>query len=111
MATTAVPVDSTNPQLKEARFTEDFGEDGQAINNNNEPNTLKKNESISRKLSLRKSGSKRVPQNDYSQQFAEESNDPNSALVSPIPTQVNPTEILAARFNSKSTPTLWCALV
>ena len=77
---------------------------GEAIARNN---TLKKKSAVTRKASLKRSGSRRSLSagNIKGVAFAEGQgpahSDYNSALTTPIPTQASPTDILANRFQGR----------
>lgn len=78
---------ATNPAEGIAKFTEDFQE-GDGVQRQS---TLKK------KTSVKRTGSKK----SRSGSVAGETEGRNSVFYTPIPTQGNPTEILASRFNGK----------
>lgn len=79
---------TTNPAEGAARFTEDFQEGGDDVQRQS---TLKKNTSVKRTGS-KKSRSGSVGGGAESR---------NSVFYTPIPTQGNPTDVLANRFNGK----------
>ncbi|RPA98883.1 hypothetical protein L873DRAFT_1686105 [Choiromyces venosus 120613-1] len=100
-----VPRDALSSPQREARFTEAIqGQHGSyhaEAGDAEAPkrhSTLKKKESVSRKVSVKRSGSKK-PEMDYIHSSGGQAENPNSVFYSPIPTQGgNPTEVLANRF-------------
>lgn len=76
-----------NPAEGAAKFTEDFQE-GDGVQRQS---TLKK------KISIKRTGSKK----SLSGSATGEAESRNSVFYTPIPTQGNPTELLANRFNGK----------
>lgn len=63
--------------------------------------TLKKRTSVSRKTSLKRSGSRKSLRSGGIKGVGRQPAEFNSALYTPIPTQGSPTEILANRFQGK----------
>lgn len=70
-----------------ARFTEGFQED----------DDVQRQSTLKKKISVKRTGSKK----SRSGSVAGEAESRNSVFYTPIPTQGNPTEILASRFNGK----------
>ena len=108
-----VPRDAvTNPQ-REARFTEDIQgqhgsyqvEDGGAEAPRRH-STLKKRDSVSRKVSVEPSSKK--SETSYVYNSGGQIENPNSVFYSPIPTHGNPTEVLADRFAGTYIPLPTC---
>lgn len=77
---------ATTPAEGGAKFTEDFGE-GDGV----------QHQSTLKKTSVKRTGSKK----SRSGSVAGDAESRNSIFYTPIPTQSNPTDILASRFNGK----------
>lgn len=78
---------ATIPAEGTARFTEGFQQD----------DDVQRQSTLKKKVSVKRTGSKK----SRSGSVAGEVESRNSVFYTPIPTQGNPTEILASRFNGK----------
>lgn len=99
----------------EGKFTENFDDLG--AHGHAEPESslagpqqspVQRKESLSKKLSIRRAVSKRSA-DSHLVNLDEDSENINSVFVIPVPTQANPTEILAERFNGEDNySSSWC---